>query len=181
MLSATKDKIDVQQVNLFDGGNFDPRFSQKICLLRSDDYSQQLTVTMFETPPLPSQPSSRPVKALWRIPPPTKVSWQADFVARIHEDAIDPNFALLSARNDEEVETKHTSIPGLFICHREPSPLPIQAHTGPYVRSLPSQAASQDYAPTAPDLRSFYDAKLQSNAFINPVYAPDSPTELKKT
>ncbi|KAG9012620.1 hypothetical protein FRB90_006584, partial [Tulasnella sp. 427] len=147
----TKDKIDVQQVNLFDGANFAPRFSQKICLLPRRDNPTLIT------------PGESPLTDTTVI------------VQRYR------NFVLV------------LGLP--VVCHQAPYRRYTKA-SGNEVRPDPRgrrrpqhppsfiynrQAALQKYVATAPDLKSFHDVKLQSNGFLDLVYAADPPTELKET
>ncbi|KAG8978001.1 hypothetical protein FRB90_008606 [Tulasnella sp. 427] len=149
-----EDKIDVQQLNLIEGANFDPEFVRK---------NPAATLPTLITPGESTLTDTTSVikYLISHSPKPAGKPSGTDFVARIHEDAVDPNFAFLSARTDEELKAKNAGIPGVFIRNR--------------------QAALQKYAPTAPDLKAFYDAKLQFNGFLDSVYNPDAPTELKET
>ncbi|CAG7847431.1 SubName: Full=Uncharacterized protein {ECO:0000313/EMBL:CCA68191.1} [Serendipita indica DSM 11827] len=77
----------------------------------------------------------------------------------LHADNIDPNFFLLAARNQEELDAKNQSVPGYF----------IRAH----------HKVLQRVAPTAPpELKDFYDAKVTKISGLNAIYTPDLPTYL---
>ncbi|KZT42559.1 hypothetical protein SISSUDRAFT_1116836 [Sistotremastrum suecicum HHB10207 ss-3] len=78
----------------------------------------------------------------------------------VHEDSVDPNFALLLSRNEEELSAKGQSVPGMFLKNR--------------------QEALEKYAPTAPpELKSFYDAKLAGNGALNSFYAGTASDDAK--
>jgi hypothetical protein len=73
-------------------------------------------------------------------------------IAAVHRENIDPNFSLLSARTQEELDAKRNSVPGLFVRQR--------------------QAKLEKLAPESPeDLKTFYKEKLEFNGFLSSVYA----------
>lgn len=77
----------------------------------------------------------------------------------LHADNIDPNFFLLAARNQEELDAKNQSVPGYF----------IRAH----------HKVLQRVAPTAPpELKDFYDAKVTKISGLNAIYTPGASSDL---
>ncbi|KAG8915305.1 hypothetical protein FRC00_005831 [Tulasnella sp. 408] len=147
------DQVNVEQVNLVEGANFAPDFVRKnpaatlptLLIPGEDNLTDTTSVIKY---------------MIANAPKPAGKSSGTNFVAKIHEDAVDPNFALLSARNDQELAAKNGGIPGLFIRSR--------------------QAALLKYAPTAPDLKSFYDAKIAANGFLDLVYSAGVPEDVKQ-
>jgi len=82
-------------------------------------------------------------------------------IAKIHEDKYDPNFALLLARSNEELQQKPSFVTD-FVKNR--------------------QDALERYAPH-PDgaqHKTFYDSKLTGNGFVLSVYQGTAPDEHKQ-
>ncbi|KAG8917132.1 hypothetical protein FRC01_002647 [Tulasnella sp. 417] len=148
-----EDQVDVEQVDLVNGANFTPEFVRK-------NPAATLPTLLIPGQENLTDTTSVVKYMLDNSPKPIGKPSGTNFVAKIHEDAVDPNFALLSARNDAELKAKDAGIPGIFIRGRE--------------------VALAKYAPTAPDLKSFYDAKIKANGFLNLVYSPEVPAEVKE-
>lgn len=73
-------------------------------------------------------------------------------IVAVHRDNIDPNFSLLSARDQNELDAKRAGVPGSFVRQR--------------------QAKLEELAPKSPeDLKAFYKEKLEFNGFLSSVYA----------
>jgi len=105
------DSIDVKQINLIEGANFDPEFVK---------LNPLATLPTLVTPEEVLGNTTDVVQWLIKnAPKPAGKASGTDFVKKIHEDDVDPNFALLSARNEEELKAKNGSIPGLFIRNRQ--------------------------------------------------------------
>lgn len=51
-------------------------------------------------------------------------------VRKLHDDDLDPNFALLSARDDEELRRKGSGHAGVFVKKRECASLPALENIG---------------------------------------------------
>jgi len=138
-----EDTIKIEQVNLVEGKNFAPEWLKKTI---------HATLPVLETGDATLTDTKSTVHWLvTNAPKPAGKSSGTNFIDRIHEDAVDPNFALLSARNEEELKAKNSGIPGLFIRNR--------------------QQALESYAPTAPEFADFYTAKIKANGFLNTVYS----------
>lgn len=85
-------------------------------------------------------------------PTPGNKSKHQDVIVAVHRDNIDPNFSLLSARDQNELDAKRAGVPGIFIRQR--------------------QAKLEEVAPKSPeDLKAFYKEKLEFNGFLSSVYA----------
>jgi len=148
-----EDKIDIKQVNLVEGANFAPDF------LKLNPLATLPTLVLEDK--VLTDTTSVVKYLVENAPKPAGKASGTDFIKKIHEDDVDPNFALLSARNEEELNGKNSGIPGLFIRNR--------------------QAALEKYAPTAPEFSEFYTEKLKSNGFLNGVYSQTGASEQVKT
>lgn len=85
-------------------------------------------------------------------PTPGAKSSHQDIIAAVHRDNTDPNFFLLSARDQKELDAKRGGLPGLFIRRR--------------------QAKLEELASKSPeDLKAFYKEKLAYNGVLSSVYA----------
>ncbi|KAF7436997.1 hypothetical protein PC9H_003831 [Pleurotus ostreatus] len=109
-LGYSSDTISKQTVNLVLGENFKPDFikinpNATLPTLEADGkaYTSTTDVTAYLV-----QNAPKKVKA-----------GDADFIKEIHEDSIDPNFALLLARNQEELAAKAAGLPGVFLSNRQ--------------------------------------------------------------
>ncbi|KAJ3528655.1 hypothetical protein NM688_g7966 [Phlebia brevispora] len=81
-----------------------------------------------------------------------------DLIAKIHEDKYDPNFILLTARNEEELKKAAEGFPTTFVSNR-------QNALGKY-SSSPEGAA----------FKGFYAEKLESNGGVLKVYKGEAPS-----
>lgn len=145
-----EDQVDVEQVNLVEGENFAPDFVRK-------NPTATLPTLLIPGEKTLTDTTSVVKYLVANSPQPVGKPSGTDFVAKIHAEGVDPNFALLSARNKEELKAKSGGIPGLFVSHR--------------------QAALKKYAPTAPDLKNFYERKLAINGFLDNLYSAEEPTD----
>ncbi|KAG8929745.1 hypothetical protein FRC03_001706 [Tulasnella sp. 419] len=148
-----KDQVEIKQVNLVEGKNFEPDFVKinpgaQLPLLILEDGST-VTTTKNVTEWLINHAAT-----------PAGKSSGTDLIARVHADAVDPNFALLSARNDAELSAKAGGVPGIFVRGR--------------------QAVLEKYAPITPELSDFYTAKLAANGFLNIVFSDSPPAPVKE-
>jgi hypothetical protein len=147
-----QDEVEIRHLDLLNGANFDPEFVKitpeaslpTIALPDGTVYGSTKTTVDY----LLKRAKIAPGKATG-----------SDFIDVAHAANVDPNFALLSARNQAELDAKRVALPGNFIRGR--------------------QAALPGYASSAPsDLKSFYDAKLAYNGALNDVYAPNASKEI---
>jgi len=151
-LGYADDAIEYKQVNLIKGENWEPEFikiNPKTTLptLVADGkvYDSTNAVTSYlisHAPNKAGNPSG------------------TDLVAKLHEDSIDPNFALVSVRSDAEVAAKREGLPGLFINSRH--------------------AKLHELLPASPsEFKAFYEGKVPQIDFLAAVYAPGAPDAVK--
>jgi len=142
--------VEQKVVNLLEGENFTPEFLRvnigaTLPTLTADGKTYTSTVDCVE----------------WLIlhaPTPGAKSKYQDVIVAVHRDNIDPNFSLLSARDQNELDAKRAGVPGLFIRQR--------------------QAKLEEVAPKSPeDLKAFYKEKLEFNGFLSSVYAEGAGSE----
>ncbi|KAF4572745.1 GST N-terminal domain-containing protein [Pleurotus pulmonarius] len=119
-LGYSSETISKQTVNLVLGENFKPDFvkinpNATLPTLEADGkaYTSTTEVTAYLV-----QNAPKKVKA-----------GNADFIKEIHEDSIDPNFALLLARNQEELAAKAAGLPGVFLSNRQDTLAKVAAST----------------------------------------------------
>jgi len=148
-----EDKINLQQLNLIEGNNFNPDFLKL-------NPKATLPTLVLPNETLKDTKSSVAYLIANASSPVGKPSG-TDFVDRIHADAVDPNVALLATRNNEELAAKAAGIPGTFVANR--------------------QAQLGKFAPTAPEFATFYAEKIKSNGFLNDIYQGRASAEAKAT
>ncbi|KAF7319917.1 GST N-terminal domain-containing protein [Mycena kentingensis (nom. inval.)] len=136
-------------VNLVNGENFSPEFMKKnpngtLPTLEIDDKVYCTTADVVAA-----------------LNADGKVTKGSAIVAKIHEDAYDPNFALLLCRNDEELAVKAAGLPALFLGNR--------------------QIAIEKYLadPEAAPFKDFLEAKKVQNGGMLAVVKGTAPTEAK--
>jgi len=143
--------VDKKVVNLINGENFDPAFikinpNATLPTLEADGkvYTNTADVVSYLV-----KNASVPVKA------------GTSLIPLIHEDKYDPNFAFLLARNEEEIQAKAGSVPGLFLSNR--------------------QTALEKYSatPHAVPFKSFYEAKISGNGNLLAIYQAKVPDHVK--
>lgn len=152
-LGYADETVERQVVNLIEGANFAPWFlkinpNATLPTLKLADgkvYTNTADVTSW----LVKNASE-------------KVTTGTDFITVIHEDKIDPNFAMLLARSDEELKAKSASVPYLFLKNRQESLL----------KNVTSEGAAEH--------KEFYDAKIAGNGGLLKIYNGEVPSEVKQ-
>ncbi|KAL0950958.1 hypothetical protein HGRIS_007709 [Hohenbuehelia grisea] len=155
-LEYPPDAIEKKVVNLVAGENFNPWFlhinpNGTLPTLEADGRAYTNTTDVVEylvknAPDAGARSSSASGKAL---------------IAEIHEDNIDPNFAFLLARNDEELTAKARTLPKVFLAQRQ--------------EALNSISAT----PEAQAFSNFYTAKLAGNGGLLDIYHGKAPATAK--
>ncbi|KAH7924867.1 hypothetical protein BV22DRAFT_1065965 [Leucogyrophana mollusca] len=150
-LGYTDDKIIKKVVNLVEGENFAPSFLNinpkgTLPTLEADGraYTSTAEVTSYlvKHAPRPAAPGT-------------------PFIAKLHDDKYDPNFPLLLARNDAELEAKASGFPFTFVQNRQNA---LEKHSS---------------APEGADHKEFYDTKVSGNGDILAVYQDKASEEQK--
>jgi len=145
--------IETKVVNLVQGENFKPSFLEinpnaTLPTLTADGktYASTIDVTKYLIDHAP-KPASKPSGT--------------NLVVRIHEADIDPNFALLLARSDDELKAKGAGIALAFLSNR--------------------QASLEKNAPTpeAAKHTEFYKSKMADNGMLKSIYEGNAPPEAK--
>jgi len=158
-LGYEPDAIDKRVVNLMEGENFKPSFiainpnaTLPTVTVGDKMYGSTVEVIDYLISNAPKVPPSAPPKTVGG----------KNVVTRVHEDDIDPNFALLLARNEEELKAL-TSTPILgFATGRQKS---LEKHS---------------VLPEAEPYADFYKAKLAANGGLTAVYTGTAPPEAKE-
>jgi len=143
--------VDKNVVNLVDGENFHPDFikinpNATLPTLQADGkvYTNTTDVVSYLV-----KTASVHVKT------------GSSLISLVHEDKYDPNFALLLARNEEEIGAKANSLPGLFLSNRQ--------------KALEKFAAT----PGAAEFKPFYDAKIAGNGGLLAIYQSEAPAHVR--
>ncbi|EPQ58625.1 hypothetical protein GLOTRDRAFT_57733 [Gloeophyllum trabeum ATCC 11539] len=152
-LGYTGDQVVREVVNLGEGENFKPSFLKlnprgTLPTLRTADgnvYTSTETVTRYLVE-----------NASVKVAPGTP-----SFIAKIHDDQFDPNFAFLLARDDKELAAKASGFPLAFLQNRQ-SALNRNAST-----------------PEGVEFKSFYDAKIVGNGGLLSIYKGEAPADVK--
>jgi len=146
-LGYTADDIDEKQVNLAEGENFHPEF---------------LKINSHGTLPTLVEPNGHTIHGttksvieyLIKHAPKADLAGKpsgTDLIHKLHSEAVDPNFAFLSFRNDAELEAKAKSFAAVFTAQR--------------------QATLEKLAPTSPpQFAEFYKHKIAQNGYINNIF-----------
>ncbi|CAE6457323.1 unnamed protein product [Rhizoctonia solani] len=136
--------VEEKVVNLLEGENFTPEFIK---------INNNATLPTLVTADKTYTDTAGSVEwIVLNAPTPGIKSTHQDVIVAVHRDNIDPNFSLLSARTQEELDSKRGGIPGQFIRQR--------------------QAKLEELAPKSPeDLKVWYKGKLEFNGFLSSVYA----------
>ncbi|CAE6369260.1 unnamed protein product [Rhizoctonia solani] len=143
--------VEEKVVNLLEGDNFTPDFikinrNATLPTLVTADKTYVDTVGSVEW-------------IVLNAPTPGVKSVHQDVIVAVHRDNIDPNFSLLSARTQEELDSKRGDVPGQFIRQR--------------------QAKLEELAPKSPDhLKTWYKEKLEFNGFLSSVYAEGASSDV---
>jgi len=145
--------IDIKVVNLVEGANFEPSFlkinpAATLPTLTADGKTYTSTVEVIDY--LVKHAKRSPGK-----------SSGTDLVKRIHEDDIDPNFALLLARSDDELKAKGAGIGLAFLGNRQTS---LEKHS-----KTPEGAAHAN----------FYKEKIAGNGGLLSIYKGEVPDDDK--
>ncbi|CAE6435090.1 unnamed protein product [Rhizoctonia solani] len=164
--------VEEKVVNLLEGENFTPEFikinnNATLPTLVTADKTYTDTAGSVEwivlnapTPGIKSTHQDGSVEwIVLNAPTPGIKSTHQDVIVAVHRDNIDPNFSLLSARTQEELDSKRGGIPGQFIRQR--------------------QAKLEELAPKSPeDLKVWYKGKLEFNGFLSSVYAEGASSDV---
>lgn len=143
--------VEEKVVNLLEGENFTPEFIR---------INSAATLPALVTPDKTYVDTAECVE--WLIlnaPTPGVKSTHQNVITAVHRDNIDPNFSLLSARTQEELDSKRGSVPGQFVRQR--------------------QAKLEELEPKSPDdLKTWYKDKLEFNGYLSSVYAEGAPEDI---
>ncbi|EEB95385.1 hypothetical protein MPER_05655 [Moniliophthora perniciosa FA553] len=144
--------IDTKVVNLVQGENFSPSFiklnpNATLPTLEADGkaYTSTKDVITYLV-----ENASRPVKR------------GTSFIDVIHEDKLDPNFALLLSRNDDELKAKGAGLVSAFLAGRQDA--------------LHKFFASTEATP----FKAFYEAKIAANGGLLGIYKGEAPDAAKE-
>ncbi|KZP16757.1 hypothetical protein FIBSPDRAFT_865507 [Athelia psychrophila] len=93
-----------------------------------------------------------------------KASTESDlaFITKIHANEYDPNFPILSARNDDELSAKSAGFAMQFLANRQ--------------SALEKHSAHEDGA----DHKDFYDSKIQGNGHVLSIYQSKTSPSAKE-
>ncbi|KAH7344952.1 hypothetical protein B0J17DRAFT_763684 [Rhizoctonia solani] len=143
--------VEEKVVNLLEGENFTPEFIK---------INNNATLPTLVTADKTYTDTAGSVEwIVLNAPAPGIKSTHQDVIVAVHRDNIDPNFSLLSARTQEELDSKRGDVPGQFIRQR--------------------QAKLEELAPKSPeDLKIWYKGKLEFNGFLSAVYAEGASSDV---
>jgi len=151
--------IDKKVVNLIQGDNFEPSFLKinphatlPTLSAGGKTYTSTVDVINYLVKNAPNAPKADAVSTVNG----------KDVITRVHEDEIDPNFALFCARNDEELKAKASSPLAGFPVNRQNS---LERHS---------------ITPGAAAFAEFYKEKLASNGQLAAIYQGTAPPEHKQ-
>ncbi|OCB86108.1 hypothetical protein A7U60_g6695 [Sanghuangporus baumii] len=148
--------IELKTINLLQGENFSPAF------LKINPKATLPTLTVGDK----AYTSTEEVVdyLIDNAPKPVKKATgsEKDIIARIHQDDIDPNFALLLSRSDEEKKARADGIVLAFLSGRQ--------------NALEKHAVT----PEAAEFSDFYKAKIEGNGGLLSVYADKAPEDAKQ-
>ncbi|KAI0082077.1 hypothetical protein K474DRAFT_1655412 [Panus rudis PR-1116 ss-1] len=152
-LGYAPDAIEKKVVNLAEGENFNPEFvklnpNATLPTLTAEGkaYTTTYDVTRYLVEHAPK-----------KVTPGTK-----SFIDRIHEDSLDPNFPLLSVRNEEELKAAASGFAFTFVDNRQKALL------------------KYSQTPEAASLKSFYDKKIPANGGVLAIYKGEAPADAKE-
>ncbi|KIK71206.1 hypothetical protein GYMLUDRAFT_52331 [Collybiopsis luxurians FD-317 M1] len=150
--------IEYKTVNLLEGENFAPSFISKNpnATLPTLEAEGQIFTSTADVISYFLKKSSTSVKG----------SANAELIEILHSDKLDPNFALLLSRDDQEMKTKS----GL-----------ATTYLGGRHISNPGQAALNNHSalPEAEVHRSFYEEKIASNGAFLALFQDEAPQTAK--
>ncbi|KAJ1311392.1 hypothetical protein OPQ81_009884 [Rhizoctonia solani] len=143
--------VEEKVIDLLEGENFTPEF------IRINNSATLPTLVTADKTYTDTAGSVEWI--VLNAPTPGVKSTHQDVIVAVHRDNIDPNFSLLSARTQEELDSKRGDIPGQFIRQR--------------------QAKLEELAPKSPeDLKTWYKEKLEFNGFLSSVYAEGASSDV---
>ncbi|KAG1867870.1 hypothetical protein DFJ58DRAFT_768175 [Suillus subalutaceus] len=154
-LGYARDDIEKKAVNLAEGENFAPAFlkiNPQGTLPTLEAGGKAYLSTAEVTSYLVAHASNR-----------VAVAPGTDFISKIHEEQYDPNFPMLSARDEDELRSKASGFSMMFIQNRQDA---LAKHSGA------SQSANH---------REFYDAKIAENGRVLSIYQAKAPENVKNS
>jgi len=155
-LGYPSDAIDVKVVNLLEAENFEPKF------LNINEHGTLPTLSVGGNT---YKSTKEVVKYLIdHAPNPAGKPSGTDLIEKVHDIKVDPNFAFLLTRNDEELQAK------------------IGGKQGPpylYVTNRQNKLKTISGAPGADAHANFYDAKKNGDALAQKVYGEVATEEEK--
>jgi len=92
---------------------------------------------------------------------PKKVAPGTSFIDKIHEDKYDPNFPLLTTRNEDELQSAASGFPLTFVSNRQ--------------NALDKYSKSPEGSP----FKEYYETKLAGNGNILAIYKGEVPEDVK--
>jgi len=152
-LGYTDDQIEKKTINLIHGENFSPDFIK---------LNPNATLPTLEAEGKVYTNTADVIKFLVQNAPNKVAKAHTDFIAEIHAEKVDPNFAMLLARSDQELAAKTSDFPGLFLRNRQ--------------EKLIAQSKSTEGA----EYTKFYTNKIQQNGGLLAVYESNVPEEVKE-
>ncbi|EJD04159.1 uncharacterized protein FOMMEDRAFT_106643 [Fomitiporia mediterranea MF3/22] len=148
------DGIEIKIINLLKGENFNPSFvkvnpNATLPTLTADGkvYTNTTDVISY---------------LVEHAPKSVKKASDNDIVKRIHEDDIDPNFALLLSRNDEEKKARASGLVLSFLSGRQDA---LHKHAS---------------TPEASEFSDFYKGKIEGNGGLLALYSDKAPDHAKQ-
>ncbi|KAH8120122.1 hypothetical protein DFH11DRAFT_1558459 [Phellopilus nigrolimitatus] len=153
-LGYSSDAIETKVVNLVNGENFAPSFikinpNATLPTLTANGTTYTNTVDVISY-------------LIKNAPKPVGKPSGTDLVKLIHEDSIDPNFALLLSRSDEEKKARTDGIVLTFLANRQSA---LEKHS---------------VTPEAASFSDFYKDKIAGNGSLLAIYADNAPAGAKQ-
>jgi glutathione S-transferase len=152
-LEYPPDSYEFKQIDLVNGHNFKPEFLK---------INPNATLPTLEGADGNVYKSTTEVTDYLVKNAPVKVAPRTDLTDLIHEDKLDPNFAFLLARNEDELKGKAGGFPFTFVNSRQETLNKLV---------LDSEAAAH---------KDFYDAKIKGNGGLLAIYKGEVPEESKQ-
>ncbi|KAJ8469142.1 hypothetical protein ONZ45_g2335 [Pleurotus djamor] len=149
-LGYSSDDINTETVNLVLGENFKPSFIK---------INPNATLPTLEAGGQVYTNTNDVIDYLVKHAPKNVKTGNPEFIKEVHEDSIDPNFALLLARNPEELSAKVASLPYTFVYNRQVA--------------LKEAAASEE----GKEFAQFYAAKIAGNGGLLDIYEGRVPAD----
>ncbi|KAJ3476570.1 hypothetical protein NLI96_g11066 [Meripilus lineatus] len=151
-LGYAPDAIEVRILNLVEGANFSPEFLS---------LNPNATLPTLVVDGKPYVNTTEVTRYLIEHAPKKVAPGSTAFIDRIHEDPLDPNFILLTARNEDELKAVASGFPLQFVQNR--------------------QNALDKYSqtPEAAAFKEFYDNKKTANGGVLAIYKGEVPEDVK--